>query len=213
MRLFGAAGVRAVFVAAFLVAVSGAAQPALSADYDELVAQAKQGKVDHAALRLAYADSKTYDAYNSDLRSLRGPFQKAFAEGDCEDAIKHGEAILEMNYVYVDAHMVLGTCHRRLGQAAQAEHHSATARGLIQAIAATGDGKTPETAFVVISVAEEYIILMTRGLKKTRQALISKDGHSYDVMTVETRSGATEQVYFNVDRVLRWSSERRTPKP
>src|SRR5436190_5202584 len=181
MTLFGAAGLRAVLLAAFLVAVGGAAAPALSADYEELVAQAKQGKIDHAALRLAYADSKSYDAYNSDLTSLRGPLQKAFAEGDCESAIKQGEAILEKNYVYIDAHMVLGTCHRRLGQAAQAEHHSATARGLIQAIAASGDGKTPETAFVVISVGEEYVLLMTRGLKKTQQALISKDGHSYDV--------------------------------
>jgi hypothetical protein len=212
MRLFAAAGVRAVLLAALLVTAAGPARPALSADYEELVAQAKQGKVDHAALRLAYADSKSYDAYNSDLVSLRGPLQKAFAEGDCAGVIKQGEAILEKNYVYIDAHMVLATCHRRLGQADQAAHHSATARGLIQAIAATGDGKTPETAFVVISVGEEYIILATRGLKKVQQALISKDGHSYDLMTVQNQSSGTEQVYFNIDRVMRWSAERLTPK-
>jgi hypothetical protein len=208
MRLFAA--VRAVLLAAFLVA--GAAHPALSADYEDLVAQARQGKVAPAALRLAYANSKSYDAYNSDLMSLRGPLQKAFAEGDCETVIKQGEAILEKNYVYIDAHIVLSTCHRRLGQAAQAEHHGATARGLIQAIAATGDGKSPETAFVVISVREEYVILATRGLTKVQQALISKDGHSYDLMTVQNRSGGTEQVYFNVDRVLRWSAEKLVPK-
>jgi Domain of unknown function (DUF4919) len=212
VKSFGAAAVRAALLAAFLVTMGGAAHPALSADYEDLVAQARQGKIDHAALRLAYADSKSYDAYNSDLMSLHGPLQKAFAEGDCENAIRQGEAILEKNYVYIDAHMVLSACHRRLGQAAQADHHGTTARGLIQAITATGDGKTAETAFVVISVGEEYIILMTRGLKKVRQALVSKDGHSYDLMTVENRSGGTEQVYFNVDRVLRWSTERFTPK-
>jgi hypothetical protein len=211
MKLFAAAGVRAVLLAAFLVVVGGAVHPALSADYQELVAQARKGKVDPAALRLAYADSKSYDAYNTDIMSLRGPLQKAFADGDCENVIKQGEAILEKNYVYIDAHMMLGTCHRRLGQAAEAEHHSATARGLIQAIAATGDGKTAETAFVVISVREEYVILATRGLRKMQQALINKDGHSYDLMTVQNRSGETEQVYFNVDRVLRWSAERFSP--
>jgi hypothetical protein len=211
MKRFGAAGVRAVLLLVAFV-VAGAANPALSADYEELVAQARQGKVDHAALRLAYADSKSYDAYNTDLASLRGPLQKAFADGDCESVIKQGDAILEKNYVYIDAHMVLSTCHRRLGQAAQAEHHTATARGLIQAIAATGDGKSPETAFVVISVGEEYVILATRGLKRVQQSLVSKDGHSYDLMTVQNRSGETEQVYFNVDRVMRWNAERFTPK-
>ena len=60
MRLFAAAGVRAVLLAAFLAALGGAPRPALSADYEDLVAQAKQGKTDHAALRLAYADSKSY---------------------------------------------------------------------------------------------------------------------------------------------------------
>ena len=62
MRLFAAAGVRAVLLAAFLAALGGAPRPALSTDYEELVAQARQGqgKIDHAALRLAYADSKSY---------------------------------------------------------------------------------------------------------------------------------------------------------
>jgi hypothetical protein len=212
MLVFATAMMRAIRLAAFLVALAGVAHPALAADYDALVAQARQGKVDHAALRLAYAESKSYDGYNTDLMSLRGPFQKAFADGDCEGAIRQGEAILEKNYVYIDAHMVLGACHRRLGRAEQAEHHTATARGLIQAIAATGDGKTPETAFVVISVAEEYIVLMTRGLTKVQQALVTKDGRSYDLMTAQNQSGGTEQLYFNIDRVLRWSTERLAPK-
>jgi hypothetical protein len=40
MRLFAAAGVRAVLLATFLVVVGGATHPALSAEYEELVAQA-----------------------------------------------------------------------------------------------------------------------------------------------------------------------------
>lgn len=202
---------RAVLAAALLVA-GLVLHPALAADYDELVAQAKQGKVDYAALRLAYADSNAYDAYNGDLMTLRGPLQKAFAEGDCPSVINHGDAILDKNYVYIDAHIVLDVCHRRLGQTERADHHRKAAHGLLQAIAATGDGKTPSTAFMVISVGEEYTFLMTLGLRKVQQALISKDGHSYDLITAQNRSGGSEQVYFNVDRVLRWSAEKLVPK-
>lgn len=208
--------VRAI-LAAFLLAaflLAALAGPAPAADYEELAAQARQGRtdVDYAALRAAYANSKSYDGYNTDLMSLRAPLQKAFAEGDCQNVIKQGDAILDKNYVYIDAHMMLDICHRRLGETGRADHHRSAARGLIQAIARSGDGKTPETAFVVISVGEEYTVLMTRGLKKVQQALINKDGHSYDLMTVQSQSGGTEQVYFNVDRVLRWSAEKLAPK-
>ena len=204
----------AVLAAVLLVAMSGAARPALSAGYEELIAQAKQGKtdIDYAALRIAYADSKFYDGYNTDVIGLRGPFQKAFADGDCEGAIRQGQAILEKNYVFVDAHFVLGVCYRRLGQIEQSDRHTATARGLIKAILASGDGKTPETAFVVISVAEEYSVIGVQGSKKLQQALINKNGHSYDLLTVANKSGGKDEVYFNIDRVMRWSTEKFNPR-
>jgi len=163
-------------------------------------------------LRDAYAESTFYDPYNTDLVSLRGPFQKAFAEGDCAGAIAQGLAILEKNYVFVDAHFILGICHRRLGQTEPSQRHIVAAQGLMKAILATGDGKTPESAIVVISVAEEYTIMGMQGAKKLQQALISKNGHSYDLITVENKSGGKEQIYFNVDRVMRWSAEKLVPK-
>jgi hypothetical protein len=188
-------------------------EPVRSADYEELVAQARQAKAefDYAALRNAYADSKSYDGYNTDLISLRGPFRKAFADGDCASAIRHGQEILEKNYVFLDAHQILGVCYGRLGQTDLAERHTAAARGLYRSIHATGDGKTPETAFVVISVAEEYSVLGIQGLKRGQQVLIKKDGHSFDLLTVENKSGGKEQLYFNIDRVLRWSAEKLKP--
>jgi hypothetical protein len=201
----------ALLAAVLVVAIGGAA---LSAGYEELVAQAKQGKadIDYAALRIAYADSKFYDGYNSDVVNLREPFQKAFTDGDCESAVKQGQAILEKNYVFIDAHFVLSICYHQLGQTEQSERHTAAARGLLKAILASGDGKTPETAFVVISVAEEYSLIGVQGSKKLQQALINKNGHSYDLLTVVNKSGGKDEIYFNVDRVMRWSVEKLTPR-
>ena len=88
------------------------------------------------------------------------------------------------------------------------ERRSTAARGLIRTILATGDGKTPETAFAVIAVAEEYAIIGALGLKRGQQALINKDGHSYDLMRVTTKDGAMERLYFNIDRVMRWNAEK-----
>jgi hypothetical protein len=195
--------------AALIFALVCLAVPGRAASYEELVAQAKQGgSVDYAALRAAYADSQSYDPYNTAIATLRGPMQKAFAESDCESAIRQGEAILEKNYVFIDAHVILDTCHRRLGQTVPSERHKAVARGLIRAILSSGDGKTPETAFAVISVSEEYTIIGVRGARRVQQALINKDGHAYDLMTVQNRSGEKEQLYFNIDRVMRWSAEK-----
>jgi len=50
-----------------------------------------------------------------------------------------------------------------------------------------------ETAFVVISLAEEYSVIGLQGSKKLQQALINKDGHSYDLLTVASKSGGKEE--------------------
>jgi len=99
-----------------------------------------------------------------------------------------------------------------LAKTEQSERHTAAARGLMKAIFASGDGKAPETAFVVISLAEEYSVIGLQGSKKLQQALINKDGHSYDLLTVASKSGGKEEVYFNIDRVMRWSVEKLNPR-
>ena len=191
----------------------GFACPA-AADYDELVTQLRQGKtaIDYSALRNAYADSKSYNPYTGGTAELRRPFEQAFTAGDCDSVVQQGQAILEKNFVSIDTHLILGVCHRRLGRTEQAQYHTAIGHGLIESILASGDGKTPQSAFVVISVAEEYSLLGALGAKKVQQALVHKDGHSYDLLTVENRSGVTAQVYFNVDRVMAWAAKEFAPR-
>ncbi len=77
------------------------------------------------------------------------------------------------------------------------------ARGLIDSILQSGDGKSEGTAFVVIEVAEEYSLMRALGLRPSNQALIHAQGHSYD--RFDTQSNGTGQevvVFFNIDRPL-----------
>ena len=65
--------------------------------------------------------------------------------------------------------------------------------GLMASVAASGDGKSPETAYKVIAVDEEYTFLNHIGAKLKSQAL--KGGH-YDEMAVNW-NGADTVIYFD----------------
>jgi len=90
--------------------------------------------------------------------------------------------------------------YREQSQPDQAEIEKTILQGLLQSITSSGDGKTPETAWQVIEVHEEYVVLQFSGLMPTGQALVEKNGHSYDKMTaVNSKTNEEVTLYFNVD--------------
>jgi hypothetical protein len=100
----------------------------------------------------------------------------------------------------MDAHFVAMAANREMGAIDIAEFHRTVFRGLIDSIRNSGDGKSLEKAWVVISVHEEYVILRVLGFMPSLQDVLHKDGHSYDVMKVKNIEDNTEQTfYFNVD--------------
>lgn len=174
-----------------------------AASYEDLLAQAKRdpASTDLKALRYAYAASSDHDPDAAAEMELRSTMMRAFNDKDCDGAIKKAQAILEKNYVSIDAHIALDLCYRQLDQADKAKPHELMARGLIRSVLEEGDGKTPKTAYAVISISEEYSVIDIVGMTKVKQALISADGHRYDRLTVRNKSGETVDVYFNIDRL------------
>ena len=68
-------------------------------------------------------------------------------------------------------------------------------------IMGSGDGKTEETAFVVIGTDEEYTLFNFLGLRAGNQELIQSKGHSYDRMTVtDPKTNQTSVYFFNIDK-------------
>src|SRR5690606_34167972 len=66
-------------------------------------------------------------------------------------------------------------------------------------ILASGDGKTPKTAYKVISIPEEYMTLWRLGLVVEEQSLVESDGRQYDAMRVKHRKTGEESViYFDI---------------
>lgn len=124
----------------------------------------------------------------------------------CEDAVKILGAPENQGSLYgspnIQPHMTLAVCLEKLGDQAKADHHRDIADGFLDAIAKTGDGKSVETAFKVITIAEEYAMMSALGLKMKSQSLMNKDGHAFDVFAATTQSGTAVTVYFNIDPIF-----------
>lgn len=173
-----------------------------AATYSQLVEQAQDGEdVNWQALRFAYADSPEFDLMGVTLMLSLAPMNKAMQEKDFAEAARLAELVLERTYVSLDAHLVCAAAYAELGEKARSERHKAIAQGIFNSIA-TGDGTTPEKAFTVIAVWEEYSVLRALGLQPQGQSLLNENGHSYDVLTAVNPHGKSFLIHFQVDRVL-----------
>lgn len=168
--------------------------------YKELLEKAKKGEaVDFREMRLAFFETPEYSPLTGmlDYRALNGPL----GQGDYAGAVKAAEAVLERNFVDVNAHMVAYIAHRETKNEEKAKYHRAVAEGLLNSIKATGDGKSPETAYEVISISEEYAMFRAMGVRAIKQSLVQDKGHSYDaVVVVDPRTNQQTTYYFNVDK-------------
>jgi hypothetical protein len=125
--------------------------------------------------RFAYADSPQFDLFGTQTAGLQKAMFEAFKRADYAAAIAQAKLIIDKVYVDIDAHIICDLSYRELGDAAQSVRHHDIVIGLLGSIR-TGDGKTPATAFTVITVGEEYSLLHAWGMKPRGQALIEVDG-------------------------------------
>lgn len=202
MRAFAAFVVLLVF--------AGFARAADGPSYADLLAKLKAGdtKIDYMALRYSYAETDDYDGYGGAPNDARRSMIQAFNARDCDAALKHANAILDVFYIDIDTHIVASRCYGEKLDIGKSGFHRAVANGLEQSILASGDGKTPETALVVVLIDEEYYILRSKNLKMSSQSLVHKDGHAYDLMAATDEKGNKVSLYFQIDCIF-GSLERR----
>jgi hypothetical protein len=179
----------------------GIAQDKPKADlaYEALVEKVQRGDkgVDFKQLRLAYADSP---ASRPDTDPQKKAMTAALNSKNYPEALKNADVVLAADFIDMDAHFVENVAQRELNNTEQAEFHNFVLHGLLDSIMHSGDGKSEKTAFQVIEVHEEYVILRYMGLMPSKQSLSKKDGHSYDVMeAVDPKTQEKVTLYFNID--------------
>jgi hypothetical protein len=179
-------------------AYPAAAQPT----YESLLEKARRGDpgLDFTALRMAYA-ARLAKATAADPE-LRKKMFAALHQDQWAAVIELGNQVLAQNYLDVDAHMFVAYAYEKSQQPEKAAPHRTMGNGLMKSILASGNGRSLETAFVVISVEEEYSVLRHYRLGSDKQDLVHGGGHSYDVLTAKTDKGEAATVYFNIDKIV-----------
>jgi hypothetical protein len=195
-------------IAVILMALA-CATAAAAATYDELVARAKGGDtaIDYLALRDAYAASDAYRPYARASDKDRQAMRDAFNAGDCATVLAAGEAVLADIYIDMQAHLLIARCNEIAGAFEKAEFHRKVAHGLMDSIVLKNDGKSAKTAFVVVTIDEEYAVMSALRWRPQGQSLANEDGHVYDVHQVKSaNSDETSTLYFQIDRPMAWLS-------
>jgi len=174
--------------------------------YDALVAKAESGDttIDYAALRLSYTRTDHYEPYPGSAIELMLKAFNAMQAKDCPAAIDSARASLKLNYVDFRVHEILADCLEKTGDTAGRDRELATSAGLVKALLASGVGKSPLTAYKVVTISEEYFILEAYyGAHRGSQSLINgEDGHMYDCLTGTTAKGEEIALYFNIDTIF-----------
>ena len=164
--------------------------------------------VDFRALRLSYAETADYKPYGED-KAKKSEMFEALRNKDYDKAIADAQVILEKKFVDIEAHFVCSIAFREMKNVEKYAFHNFVMKGLVDSILNSGDGKTPETAFIVIETGEEYALLGMTGFEVVRQSLIKSNGHSYDKMeTKHRKTGELGVFFFNVDIPFNWLNKQ-----
>lgn len=205
LKFLGLALSAALFAAVPMTAPAWAAGPAgvTAPDdgdtYSRLVAQAEAGDpaTDFRALRLAWLDSKARKDGASPLDLRQGLIEAANA-GDHAKVRKIATQMVSIDYTSLEGHKFLRQSCKLLGDTACAEHEEFVEFGLLRSIVTDRDGKSPATAWQVISVDEEYFIMGVMGYRPGMQALVNQDGRVFDRMDVTDRDGKQLVLWFDI---------------
>jgi hypothetical protein len=195
------AGILAVALWALLAAHAHAADAAPAPTYDQMLATLKGGdtNIDFKAFRYAFAETPQYSPYaeHGDKRAMF----RALQAGDYQTATMLANEILAADYTDLDAHFVCFVAYDKSHDGTDAQFHRTVVRGLMDSISESGDGKSADTAYVVIAVREEYAYLGLSGYDVNGQTLVKSNSGPVDAMDVTdqmTREHRT--IYFNVSR-------------
>lgn len=172
--------------------------------YTELLERARKGDVtvDFTDLRMSYAGT-TFYAPDMEDHEVQLRMRSAMVAGEFETALAHADTLLGTNYLGMEAHYVCLVAHQELGDQARSDHHAWMVNRLLKSIMASGDGTTPQTAFVVVSVAEEYDMIQIHALQQEEQRMEEIGGIPYDIMTVvDPETNRKHIFYFDISRPM-----------
>jgi hypothetical protein len=158
-------------------------------------------------LGFALTDRGTFQAFRSQLRRPRGEMEIVEGLLEAEEQLDHIgdrlEALLQIDPLNPNLHQWSFAYWSFRGDHEKATLHGLVLRALTEWFETEGDGRSAETAYVIDSVAEEYLIVQRFGRRVLQQGLTRVDQKPYDVLTCIDGDGVTHEVWFDVSRCFR----------
>jgi hypothetical protein len=175
--------------------------------YSELVrrAHAQDQSVDFRAIRFAYLESQAFQRANKrseELAKLRKDMFAAVEVDDDQQVRENAQEILSVEYINLDAQKLLKQSCKLMGDDACAARHRFVGLGLLRSIVSSGDGKSCDTAWEVVLVAEEYFVLRMIDTTLGKQSVVEENGHVCDEVQVFDKANNPRTYYFNVDKIF-----------
>jgi hypothetical protein len=170
--------------------------------YQQLADRAKNGDmtVDFRAMRLACLKASQCfpRSTKAELLSFNPPGQ------DPKKSAEIGERLLEKGFVNAEIHGTLTALYTKLGDSAKANFHANMLTALARSISMSGDGKSKETAFEVITDREEYVALALLQLSyfgpQVTTTRLRENGHIFNRFTIQDpKTNQPRIVYFRED--------------
>lgn len=170
-------------------------------------------ETDYAAMRMEFASRTNYNAYliQAVEKALIAECMTAWRAGDTVAAFSNLNAAVDACPVSIEAHRRLADAYgvlqgktegkkQKTELKALEDKHRDIAEGLVRSVVASGDGRTPKTAYRAISIPEEYMTLWFLGLDVIKQELDEGKHGTFDVFTVTDREGSKQKVYFDISK-------------
>ena len=157
-----------------------------------------------------YNPYQRYDEFDG-IRSIMNKDEAPTIE-DSRNIVKLADAVIARNpaepmayyYKFVGQSVA---CKYFGGDTAAMQKSQLQFQMLFYTIASTGNGITPEVAMHVVNTSHEYMMMNMYGFSSRQQALMSIEGHNYDMFVLDSNDYAVDTLYFNIDRIVgAWSS-------
>jgi hypothetical protein len=136
-----------------------------------------------------------------DWHPVRNRFMQQLQNGDFDAALKSAEEIKNHNMAEPEGHLLAMMAFQKMGRQQDAAFEHNVVAAYLQSITSSGDGLSSDTAYFVVNEGEEYFFLnvaMGVGFPSS-QALVQKNGHSFDLLKTKDKDGHEREIWFNVD--------------
>ena len=214
MRALACAALIAASLAAPLRAQVGVSTTAADSQYRSALSRLERGDttVDVGRLRLLFATTTFYAPYDWASDPQRDSMQSAYERGDWLRVVKIGTSILASEYLLLRTQALVGYALAQLGDSASATWHRAIAGKVAASILSSGAG-TADSAYVVISVEEEYDLLASLGYSSGEQAVTVCHSSPCDLLYA-MRNGSSErrQFFFDISRLVAYMNRQHSDR-